>query len=96
MARITYRRGNAYAVTYTGGRVTVLYSYSTAVVVHIEGRGYFVTDTWHSATTTRHISQYLAACRVYSRATVTQEALDKVANAPGEVAESVIDSGLSS
>lgn len=44
-----------------GDRVTVLFSYATPVAAHVQGEGYYRTETRHSVTTSRHINTWLAA-----------------------------------
>lgn len=56
-----------------GERVSVLFSYATPVAAHIEGVGYFRTETQHSVTTSRHINAFLGGAKAR---TVSQEWLD--------------------
>jgi hypothetical protein len=60
----------------TGDR-SVLYSYSTPVVVQVHGVGYFRTATRHSVTTSRHINSYLDG---RNATTVTQDQIDSFAD----------------
>ena len=39
----------------------VLYSYSTPVAVYIPNQGYFVTNTYYTKTTTRHINSWVGS-----------------------------------
>ena len=39
--------------------LSVLYSYSTPVAVHVPGVGYLKTETRYSVTTSKHIGQWL-------------------------------------
>ena len=66
----------------TGDR-TVLYSYSTPVVVHVHGIGYFRTETRYSKTTSKHINQYLISnvdSRFCNVATVSQSKIDTLSD----------------
>lgn len=54
---------------------TVLFSYSTPVALQVIGEGYFVTDTYHSPTTCRHINAFVGRA---SRRVIFQEDLDNM------------------
>ena len=53
---------NQAELTFTKGsyKITVLFSYQTAVAIHIKAKAekILVTDTKYSSTTTRHINQF--------------------------------------
>ena len=61
----------------TTGNRSVLYSYSTPVVVQVHGVGYFRTETRHSVTTSRHINKYLDG---RNATTVTQDQINSFAD----------------
>jgi len=70
-----YNLGPNQTLITTGNR-SVLYSYSTPVVVQVHGVGCFRTETRHSVTTSRHINSYLNG---RNATTVTQAQLDSFA-----------------
>lgn len=47
--------------------ISVLFSYATAVGVHIAGEGYYRTAERHSVTTSRHINGWLAGAKATER-----------------------------
>jgi len=49
------------------GDLTILFSYETPVACHIQGKGYFRTSKRWSATTTRHINQWLDGAEAEER-----------------------------
>ena len=59
MMRLSQRGGNAATVEIDG--MTILFSYSTPVAVHICGQGFFKTKEKFSVTTSRHINAWLRA-----------------------------------
>lgn len=49
---------NQTEVEFTSG-TRILFSYDTPVAAYVPGKGYFRTDTYYSATTSRHITAWL-------------------------------------
>jgi hypothetical protein len=68
---------NRSEVSLSDGTV-VLFSYSTPVAAFVEGRGYLVTETNYSVTTSKHIRTWLPA-GVIKIAKVPQAEIDALA-----------------
>lgn len=55
----------------------VLFSYETPVAAFVPGRGYLVTSTHYSVTTSKHVGQWIPA--EAARTKVTQSAINALA-----------------
>jgi len=53
---------NRTEITLSSG-LSVLYSYSTPVAVHVPGVGYLKTETKYSRTTSKHIGQWIGSAQ---------------------------------
>lgn len=60
---LTVKRVNNNCTEVVLDGVTVLFSYTTAVALHAEGEGYYVTSSRWSATTTRHINAFTGGAK---------------------------------
>jgi hypothetical protein len=47
------------SVAFRKNGTAILYSYTTPVAAHIPGKGYVKTNTYFSATTSRHINKWV-------------------------------------
>jgi len=62
------------------GETTILFSYETPVACHIDGDGFYRTKKFFSATTTRHINQWLRELRVTYAKERPQEFFETLSN----------------
>ena len=74
------RQGNTNAIEVDKGDRVVLFSYSTAVAVGVQGEGYYKTDQFYSVTTSRHINKWLdgKTAQVVSQAEIDRLAGESV------------------
>ena len=70
---------NCVEIVGTNDEVSLLFSYSTLVGVHINGQGYFVSNVRYSSTTSKHLNAWLGGAKPQK---MSEEALNQVLLSP--------------